>query len=149
VLVYVSDPGAAVGEMARVTRPGGRVVVSDVDIGTLFIDSEAREMTRHVIASFTDALASGWSGRSLRRLLQGAGLHNVACVPRVIHIPLRFLHLLLDGHLADGAVAARFGAEDLAAWWRDLAERDERGQFYAGVTVFSVVGERAETGLRA
>src|SRR5947209_7552047 len=32
VLIHVTDPGTAVREMARVTRPGGLVVVSDIDV---------------------------------------------------------------------------------------------------------------------
>src|SRR5581483_11838613 len=38
VLVHVNDPGRAVAEMTRVTRPGGRVVAFDGDSVTVTID---------------------------------------------------------------------------------------------------------------
>ena len=38
VFLYLENPATAIAEMARVTRPGGRVIVFDFDYGARFID---------------------------------------------------------------------------------------------------------------
>jgi ubiquinone/menaquinone biosynthesis C-methylase UbiE len=39
VLQHVPDPALAASELARVTRPGGRIAVIEFDLGGLLIDS--------------------------------------------------------------------------------------------------------------
>jgi hypothetical protein len=56
--------------MARVTRPGGRVVVFDFDWDTLIIDHPAKATTRTIVLSYSDAITNGWIGRQLPRLLK-------------------------------------------------------------------------------
>jgi ubiquinone/menaquinone biosynthesis C-methylase UbiE len=73
VFVHLQDPERALDEMVRVLKPGGRVAVSDVDMGTCDIDSRHHETTRKVLNSFTDSLGSGWVGRSLPRMSRQAG----------------------------------------------------------------------------
>jgi ubiquinone/menaquinone biosynthesis C-methylase UbiE len=45
VLLYLEDPAKAIAEMARVTRPGGHVIVFDFDYNAFFIDSDFAPMT--------------------------------------------------------------------------------------------------------
>ncbi len=74
VLQHIGDPSAAIGEMARVLRPGGVLVAFDSDWETLTIDSPDRAFTRAVLNAWCDRFPSGWIGRRMRALFLDAGL---------------------------------------------------------------------------
>jgi ubiquinone/menaquinone biosynthesis C-methylase UbiE len=142
VFVHLEDPAAALAEMARVLRPGGRIVVSDPDVDTIYVDSPYRDTTRRVFHSCADRAGSGLVGRALPRMFEQAGLCNVACTPQVLRANLTFLHRLIDGHLADSDVAGLFSPGELEAWWQDAARAEAAGHFHCGFSVFTVVGQK-------
>ena|SRR5438128_565777 len=142
VLVHLREPGRALAEMVRVTRVGGRVVVSELDFGTQFLDCAYRGTTRKVLTSFADRAASGWIGGALPRMLCEAGLSDVKCAPRVIRTSLKFLHRIMDGHLEAPVVADQFDEGELAIWWHNLATAEAAGHFNNGVTIFTAVGRK-------
>ncbi len=77
-LSHVPDPGRALAEMARVTRPGGRVGVFDLDGDMTLFTHPDRELTRKIVAAFSDqGWVNGWLVRRLPALLAGMGIINV------------------------------------------------------------------------
>jgi ubiquinone/menaquinone biosynthesis C-methylase UbiE len=76
LLMHVADPARVVGEMARVVRPGGRVMAVEPDWATLLVDIEL-EASRAVIDAATAQLRHPWIGRGLYRLLTSAGIEDV------------------------------------------------------------------------
>jgi ubiquinone/menaquinone biosynthesis C-methylase UbiE len=71
LLCLGSDPGAAVAECARVTAPGGRVVVDELGRWNLWA---ASRRLRGWLGSPIWRAARFWTARQLERLMSGAGL---------------------------------------------------------------------------
>ena len=84
LLLHVADPLAVVREMARVVKPGGRIVLMDWDWETLAVTHPDRELTRRLLHWRCDHHGGdNWSGRKLLGYLLDAGLHNPIVIPVV------------------------------------------------------------------
>ena len=144
LLMHVNgDPALAIGELARVLRPGGRAVVFDFDWDALVIDGAERELTRRIVRSYSDGVTNGWVGRALPRLLRDAGLLDVTVVPHAVEIPFDFFGWILSGHLDAALTAGHFRAEELIAWWDELDAAHARGHFFSALLGFVVAGRKA------
>lgn len=141
VLLHVPDAAAAVAEMARVTRPGGRVVVFDLDVGMVALDHPDLATTRRVMDALTEKVKNGYIGRQLPRLFRRAGLRDVEVEPAsVIFPPLPFMTGLLSAMLADSPDI--IDPADLPAWLAPLQEAEQAGHLFACFGGFTVSGTR-------
>lgn len=80
MLQHLSDPVAALGEMARVTRPGGIIAVRDADYGSMAWYPQSTGMTRWMEVYRAAAHANGAqpdAGRRLTAWAHAAGLSDV------------------------------------------------------------------------
>jgi ubiquinone/menaquinone biosynthesis C-methylase UbiE len=145
VLIFVPDPGAVVKELARVTKPGGRVVVSEADIGAGIVDSPDVEVTREVLTAVGEEFANPWIGRQLRARFVEAGLLDVEArlFPVLTTCFAEWRRRMgiddaLDRAVASGRVPRQRGE----AWLEELSDRDSRGRFLASSVFFMVAGTR-------
>jgi ubiquinone/menaquinone biosynthesis C-methylase UbiE len=75
VLSHVEDPKALLAEAARLTRPGGLIVVHDGDYASMTFDTGAPEYDRVLPGKYLDAIvANRFVMRELPRLLSRAEL---------------------------------------------------------------------------
>jgi SAM-dependent methyltransferase len=78
VVLHVAEPSAMVREMARVTRPGGRVGLQDQDFGMVAVTHPDPALTDHILDGVVKHLyEEPYSGRRLPGLLRQAGLIDV------------------------------------------------------------------------
>ena len=78
VVLHVADPLRVVGEMARVSRAGGRVGLQDQDFGTVAVTHQDRALTDRILDEVAAHIyAEPYSGRRLTGLLRHAGLAGV------------------------------------------------------------------------
>ena len=147
VLIHSSTVPRIVGQLIRLIRIGGRVVIAEPDWASFKIDHPDRQTTRLVQQLFEKRIANPLAGRSLRRIFRDAGLVNLVlrAVPIVMTKPEdikitesidEFVKQgLLDQNVADKWLAT---AKELAA----------RGAFLCTLTTYIVRGNRPAGELR-
>jgi arsenite methyltransferase len=138
VLEYVADVPAALAEIHRVLRSGGRAVVWDVDWSTLSWHSRDPERMTRVLGAWDRHLTHPALPRTLASMLHAAGFADVCAEPHA------FATTVLDPETyGGGALAlvenfvARLDAEwaVLAVEWAaDQRELAERGEYFFCVT---------------
>jgi len=141
---HLNTPDAALAELVRVTKPGGRIVVIDTDWGMHAIHGADPQLTSRVVECWASNAANGWSGRRLPGLFVDAGMREPVVVAETF--------TSTDGQRPTGppfttmaVVAERAGAlnsDDAHTWLAQLADAGERGQFFWAVTMFAVAGVR-------
>ncbi|MGH2722507.1 MAG: methyltransferase domain-containing protein [Actinomycetota bacterium] len=142
VLICVTDPERALGELVRVVKPGGRIVVLDSDNDTLFVDTPYAEITRTIVHCLTDGEYNGAIGRRLPRLFREKGLAGVEVWTSVVLMDYEVTKLLLEGIVARAEQAGTLTPDDAGRWWSSLKEASASETFTAGKTVFVVAGTR-------
>jgi SAM-dependent methyltransferase len=146
VYLYVADIERALGEAARVLRPGGRVVIVDTDWDSCVWLSGDRERHRRVMHARAHDFADAHLPRRLPRLLRDAGFR----VERVEVIPilnLRYDPLSFSGGIlwAVRAGAVRHGVSEAEAdaWVADMTSRTADGDYFFSVNRFLFLARRA------
>jgi SAM-dependent methyltransferase len=137
VLMAMADPETAVREMVRVTRQGGVVVLSEMDAGTIFLNSSDRELVRALEQGFATDLATPDAGRRLQRMLVAAGLSEVRLETTVVQNTVAFLRMLFGNRVTALADEAR-----AAAFWEELEQGEREGWLCSGGVCFTAVGYR-------
>jgi SAM-dependent methyltransferase len=148
VLHFLTRPEAALAELVRALRAGGRLALCESDRVSLAIDAGAPELTARLLAyNQYGVLPTCISGRHLLRLCRDAGLADVeveayAGVVTELALADRLFSL---SHLVRSAVLdAVLDAHDAARWWA-AAEADARsGRFFAAMTMVLVSARRPE-----
>lgn len=145
VFQHLTNPGQALTELCRVTRSGGRIVVSDPDWDTLIVASPDVATTRAVTRLNSDTWHHGQMGRQLYGLFRAAGLEEVTILP----ITLFFTDFALASELyhlrrtAERAVQqGLLTPEAVAGWLASLEQADRAGQFFSAATGFTVCGRK-------
>ena len=136
MLIHVPDFRAALAEMVRVTRSGGRVGVLDADTESLILDSTDRALTRRIVSSFTDSFQNGWIARQLPRLMTEAGLTALTVEPYAVSFLPDVTEGILDAHLAVMLTDGDLSPEAAETWRAEVVEAGSP----AHMTMFAVVG---------
>lgn len=135
VLAHVPSGEAAIPELVRVVRPGGRIGVFDLDTDMTTFTHPDRELTRRIVAAASDATAvNGWLSRQLPALFRRAGVVDVRARG---FFPLETDRKSFYGHMAErcAEVAAKTGAiseGERRAWMDAFNAQADEGPIVAG-----------------
>ncbi|HET8521795.1 MAG TPA: methyltransferase domain-containing protein [Thermomicrobiales bacterium] len=146
VFHHLEHPSRAFGELVRVARPGGRVLLFDPDFETAVVDAPDRAVTRRLLNHYCDGYRDGWMGRKLPGLFRAARLTEVTVEPVTVLLTdlVQANAVLALEDTVTRAVAAESVAEAAGAAWLDgLRTASEAGRFFAAISGFIVAGRKS------
>jgi ubiquinone/menaquinone biosynthesis C-methylase UbiE len=143
VFQHLAAPVEALRELVRVTRPGGRVVVSDPDWGTYVVDAPRTSAVERYHRFAQAQARNPWMGRQLYGLFRQLGLVELELEA---HVAVVLDHAVLErlGNLDAGFIAAvaagQLGEAEVSDIKAELRARHEAGRFFASVNIVTVAG---------
>ncbi len=146
VLEYVGDVPTALTEMHRALRPGGRMLVWDVDWATVSWHAIDRQLMRRVLAAWDTHLTHPSLPQTLAAHLRNTGFQDVRMDAHTFAttelIPDAYggsLVPLLEQYVAEQGGMSR---EEAKAWADEQRELGDRGEFFVTVTQFCFTATR-------
>lgn len=147
VLQHTKDIFAVVKEMARVTRPGGRIVVFEPDWETFVLWPGERNVTRKILNFWCDHIPNGWAGRSIPAACADAGLCDIKITPRclvITDLALAKRVFDLDTTLSLAARAGILDAREAECRAKEQEKAAATGRFFSSLTFYLVTGTKQE-----
>jgi SAM-dependent methyltransferase len=144
VLVHLPSPWSALAEMCRVLAPDGMISITEMDWGTMVVESSHRELSRRFTQLTCDGLRNGLIARELSGRLGELGFKRV-----VIHPDVRVAQNLDSFHrwfiVPSLSHFRRMGAISQAesdALLGDLEARAIHGRYFSSLTSYSIIARR-------
>ena len=145
VLIHVPDPSATLDEMIRVTRRGGRIVLSEPDMPGFWVASNDYATTALVVRTVASSCVTPFLPRDLWTLFRDRGLADISYTVRAItSFDLSVVSKVLDfSAVLKLMVHNRLLDEPRAMEWsNDQQTRGRTGRFVAGLNMMVVAATK-------
>jgi arsenite methyltransferase len=150
VYEYVPDVPAALKELYRILRPGGRALILDTDYGSLIIHSEDRTRMAHVLAAWDEHFVHGDLPRTLAPSLRDAGftVRQRSIIPMFNpEYHANTYSYGLTGIIALFVVGRKGVTREKAdAWTGELRELGRQGRYFFSLNRYVFVVEKPQGG---
>jgi SAM-dependent methyltransferase len=143
---HLRDPGTALDEMIRVTKPCGRIVIVDPDYGTQMMEFPDQELAQRVFRFRADqGLCNGRLAHQMAGMFRDRGMQDVRAEEKKL--------VVRDAAAVDNVLGLRTWAgsaqargyltrSEVATWERLFDEAVAAGRFSWSVSFFLTVGTK-------
>lgn len=152
VYEYVADMEKALGELGRVLRPGGRVLILDTDWRSVVWHSSDEGRMNRVLACWDGHLADPHLPAKLGPLLRKAGFQvvRVEIIPMLAADwqPVSYaagIMRAIHGFARNNGEAQGLSAAEVQGWYDDQLRLIERGAFFFSVNRYAFLALRSVT----
>lgn len=145
VFEYLDDVPAALSEVRRVLKVGGRVLIHDTDWGTAVWRSSDPDRMARIMKAWDGHLANPFLPRELGSRLIDAGFANVqaeALVQLATHYDESSAGALLITFVTSYVVSQGVPQREADAWASDLTELGARGKYFCSWNEYIFTADR-------
>lgn len=142
VLVHTDGPDLALSELARAVRPGGRVGVTEPDLGSIIIETPGGQSMDDLNPAYA-VHQQPMIGRRLFRMVREAGWTDVDVNLKIQHVPaFEFLAkaLMIEDWLDAMKSRGEITQAEAEEWLEGCRQASDEGLFFGAGTAFTVVG---------
>lgn len=145
LLLHVPDPWKALAEMKRVLSPVGRICVTEIDWGTLVVQSSDGELGRRFSDLACRELRNGFIVRELPGRLRDLGFDDIVIRPEVeVALNLDAFHTwFVEPSLNHFKRIGAFSEAETDALLRDLNERARSGHYFSSRTFYTILAAQS------
>jgi ubiquinone/menaquinone biosynthesis C-methylase UbiE len=129
VFLYLPDRLAAIREMMRVVKPGGRICLVDTELDSSAIYSKNPALTRKMTSLVAASMPNPNSARELPALARQAGLKDVQADCFAIATPYEFFQRVAVGTVLKAAENGIVPSSEVEEWLTEQQTLHERGEF--------------------
>jgi ubiquinone/menaquinone biosynthesis C-methylase UbiE len=130
VFLYLPDRLAALKEMMRVVKPGGRICLVDTEIDSTAIYSKNPKLTRKMTSLITASMPNGNSGRELPAFARQAGLRDVQTECFALTTPYEFFQRVAVGTVLKAEEDGIVPGSEVEEFLAEQQTLHESGEFF-------------------
>jgi ubiquinone/menaquinone biosynthesis C-methylase UbiE len=138
VLIHTPDPAQALQELIRVTKPGGRIVISEPDMPGCWVASDDYALSDRIMGQIAKSCAHPYFARDLFAAFKDAGLQDISFQiwPVTAFDPTSVARILdLEGVVRGMFAQGLLTEQEVNSATADLMARGRDGRFVASVSV--------------
>lgn len=146
LLQHLESPEKALGEMIRVAKKDGYIVVADTDLTTMSIDCDDFDLELKMRRVYSTASRNGYIGRNLYRMFKEYGLSKIRVEIFPFHITdFELARFLLQAPLAEKkAIQEKYiSSNEIDVFYKNLSTLASQGLFFAYGNMLLVVARKA------